>query len=246
MQEDKETGFYYCSPETNNTTNFFDIVNHEIELYSNKKGNTFIFEDFNARIKIEQESLIQDKFDDLFCIDTEIQIEPISRNSENMKLINNRVKEFLDICGINNLIVVTGRNVGDIYGKYTCHQRNGSSVVDYLITTHSSFNEISQFNVDDFCPMLSDHCPISAIIHFDFSHNNQQPMPTKMNQLEKRYIWNSNYDQTFSEVLSSPVFAGVVQGLSHKQICPIQLAQEIRDLIVEAADLCKIKNGKTK
>ena len=78
--------------------------------------------------------------------------------------------------------------------------------------------------------MLSDHCPISAIIHFDFSHNNQQPMPTKMNQLEKRYIWNSNDDQTFSEVLSSPVFADVVQGLSHKQICPIQLKQEIRDL----------------
>ena len=128
-QEDKETciGFYYCSPETCNATNFFEVVNREIELYNNK-NNTFIFGDFNARIKTEQETIIQDKFDDLFGIETEILMEPIPRNSEDIKIINNRGREFLDICRINNFTVVNGRKVGDIFGKYTCHQRNGSSV----------------------------------------------------------------------------------------------------------------------
>ena len=195
IQEDKETCicFYYCSPETCNATNVFEVVNREIELYNNK-NNTFIFGDFNARIKTEQETI-------------------------------NRGKEFLDICRINNLTVVNGRKVGDIFGKYTCHQRNGSSVVDYLISTHSSFKEITQFKVGDFSPTLSDHYPITAIIHYDLYHKDQQQAPTKMKQLENRYIWNTNNDQTFREVLSSSTFADKVKHLSHKQICPIQLAQ---------------------
>ena len=91
-QEDKETciGFYYCSPETCNATNLFEVVNREIELYNNK-NNTFIFGDFNARIKTEQETIIQDKFDDIFGIEIEI------------------LMEFLDICRIKNLTVVNGR-----------------------------------------------------------------------------------------------------------------------------------------
>ena len=68
---DVHLGFYYCSPETNNTSNFFEIVNHEMNLYNNK--NTFIFGDFNARIKTEEETIIQDKFDEVFGIETEIQ-----------------------------------------------------------------------------------------------------------------------------------------------------------------------------
>ena len=244
-QEDKEPSicFYYCSPETCSATNIFEVVDREIELYNNK-NNTFIFGDFNAGIKTEQETIIQDKFDDLFGIETEILMEPIPRNSEDMKIINNRGKEFLDICRINNLTVVNGRKVGDIFGKYTCHQRNGSSVVDYLISTHPSFKEITQFKVGDFSPTLSDHCPITAIIHYDLYHKDQQQTPTKMKQLENRYIWNTNNDQTFREVLSSSIFADKVKHLLHKQICPIQLAQEIRDLILEVADSCKIKKAK--
>ena len=41
-KEEIHLGFYYCSPEKNNTSNFFDIVSHEMELYNNKK-KTFIF-----------------------------------------------------------------------------------------------------------------------------------------------------------------------------------------------------------
>ena len=45
-------------------------------------------------------------------------------------------------------------------------------------------------------------------------------------------------------MLSSSIFADKVKHLSHKQICPIQLAQEIRDLILEVADSCKIIRAK--
>ena len=41
--QDKEVclGFYYCSPEVTNTSNFFEMVNHEVDLYNNKE-NTFL------------------------------------------------------------------------------------------------------------------------------------------------------------------------------------------------------------
>ena len=65
-----------------------------------------------------------------------------------------------------------------------------------------------------------------------------------MNQLEQRYIWNSNNDQSFHEVLSSPSFVAKVCLLSEKQACPKQLAQGIRDIIIEAADIGKIKKLK--
>ena len=122
-----------------------------------------------------------------------------------MKLINQRGKEFLDICRINNIIVVNGRKVGDILGKYTCHQKNGSSVVDYMVNTHNAFQKISHFKVGDVLPTLSDHCPITALIHVDMGLEIQQKKITKMNQLEQRYIWNSNNDQSFHKVLSSPM-----------------------------------------
>ena len=61
-----------------------------------------------------------------------------------------------------------------------------------------------------------------------------------MNQLE----WNSNSDQSFHEILSSPSFVAKVCLLSEKQACPKQLAQGIGDIIIEAADIGKIKKLK--
>ena len=134
--QDKEIclGFYYCSPEVTNMSNFVEVVNHEVDLYNNKE-NTFIFRDLNSLIKTENETIIQDKYGELFDIEIDVQTKPLSRNSEDMRLINQRGKEFLDICRINNIIVVNGRKIGDIFGKYTCHQKNGPSVVDYMVTT---------------------------------------------------------------------------------------------------------------
>ena len=240
MGKETRIGFYYCSPEINNTSSFFELVNHEVESFNNKE-NTFIFGDFNARIKTENETVMQDKFDELLGIETEIQIEPLFRNSEDMKIINQRGREFLDICRINNFIVANGRRIGDIFGKYTCHQKKGSSVVDYLISTYNAFKKNSFFKVGEISPLLSDHCPITAIISVEFEQESKQNNNTKMYQLEKRYIWNSVNDETFRERLSSPLSADKVHYLSETVVCPKQLALEIRNLIIEIADLCEIK-----
>ena len=46
------------------------------------------------------------------------------------------VTEMLDICIASRLRILNGRITGDICGLLTCHNRHGSSVVDYTIASH--------------------------------------------------------------------------------------------------------------
>ena len=62
---------------------------------------------------------------------------------------------------INNLKILNGRKIGDLTGKYTCHQYNRSSVVDYIIAELNIFNKINYFQVLPFTT-YSDHCQIVA------------------------------------------------------------------------------------
>ena len=126
-----EISSFYCSPEKKDST-FFETVSGEIDKFSNNK-NTYIFGDFNARIKNVCESIVQDKMDDTLGIEVEMENIPPTRNSQDMKSLNKRGHDFLDICRVNDLMIANGRAIGDLYGSYTCHQKKGSSVVDYLI-----------------------------------------------------------------------------------------------------------------
>ena len=62
---------------------------------------------------------------------------------------------------VNNLKILNGRKIGDFTGKYTCHQYNGSSVVDYIIAEPNIFEKINYFQV---LPLTtySDHSQIIA------------------------------------------------------------------------------------
>ena len=101
-EENCETrlGFFYCSPEKADS-NFFDTVNTEIEKFSNGR-NTFIFGDFNARTKTICENMIHDKHDESLGIQVEMMEIPPSRNSEDIKTVNKRGHDFLDICRVND------------------------------------------------------------------------------------------------------------------------------------------------
>ena len=75
-------GFYYCSPDYGDS-NFFEIVNGEINKLNNKE-NTLIFGDFNARTKTECENVVHDKYDE----DLGIHSEPICRSPATPKTLN--------------------------------------------------------------------------------------------------------------------------------------------------------------
>ena len=104
-------------------------LNDEINNFR-KKGTVLVQGDLNARTGVEQDFVTFDKLDNS---DSNCAEDLYSRNSED-KTTNKRGKELLDICKVNELLITNGRKVGDLFGKFTSHQWNGSALNDYLLT----------------------------------------------------------------------------------------------------------------
>ena len=92
--------------------------------------------DFNAYTSNLPDFIEGDKTDRDMGI--EIVSTPIPRNSEDSKCTNERGKDLLDLCKASDMLIVNSRKSGDIFGKYTSFQWNGSRVVDYVISERES------------------------------------------------------------------------------------------------------------
>ena len=228
-------GFYYCSPEKAES-NFHNIVNSEIEKYSNGQS-TLVFGDFNARTKTVCENIAHDKSDDYLGVNNKLETLPLPRNSEDMKIVNKRGKDFLDICRINDLTIANGRTTGDLFGKYTCHQKRGSSVVDYLLTPCKNLPNILSFKVGEHLPLLSDHCPITATLRLG-SNLRIDSEDNSMEMLPDTYIWNDDSAQTFQDTLSQEAFKHKVDNLLRKENLHMN---DIKELLQGAAKESNIK-----
>ena len=111
----------------------------------------------NARTNSLPDYIERDKSDDMFGITN--QEKPLPRNSEDRKTCPSD-DSILDLCKSLYFLIVNGRKSGDIFGKFTSFHWNGSSVVDYVITSMASFDRIRSMEVDNFYPWLSDHCAL--------------------------------------------------------------------------------------
>ena len=63
-------------------------------------------------------------------------------------------------CSDNQLYIFNGRTLGDFIGKYTCHTKRGSSIVDYFILSRSLSKAIFNMYVHDIS-LFSDHCMLT-------------------------------------------------------------------------------------
>ena len=150
-KEDIYLGTYYVSPGNNKNKknyDFFSAVNDEVTHFS-KKGLILLQGDLNGRTGQEKDYLEADKLDSQFCIEN--LDNQNMRNSED-KSKNTRGNELLDICKLNDMLILNGRTTGDIFGKFTCHNWNGSSVVDYFLAPNQFCDRISNFSVGKYIP----------------------------------------------------------------------------------------------
>ena len=97
-----------------------------------KNGDIIIQGALNGRTGEDLDFIEADKFETDLDIDDLNKDNQILRNSED-KVKNQRGEQCLDLCKLNDLLILNGRLTGDIFGKLTCHNWNGSSVVDYCI-----------------------------------------------------------------------------------------------------------------
>ena len=145
--DDIYIGFYYMSPmnQTKKTElSLFTTLNEETNRFKNE-GAVFILGDLNGRTATNTDFITHDTLDDTFGI--EYQTNLYQRNSEDTTA-NNRGGELLDFCKANDFLIANGRKSGDLFGKLTCHQWNGSSVADYLVT--SNIDQITRFRVGNY------------------------------------------------------------------------------------------------
>lgn len=106
----------------------FDNFEREIQKYDNL-GNVMIIGDLNSRIGTLYECLTNDNFNDHHS-DEFITIR--DRRSQD-KNTNNYGKLLLNLLNKSHMLVLNGRHVGDLNGKFTCTKYNGRSSIDMCI-----------------------------------------------------------------------------------------------------------------
>ena len=123
-KQDIYIGTVYLKPYKNNNDNSKKILELFEEILSfQKKGEVIVQGDFNARTNVDDDTITIDKFDDAFMIPTENLPQNIqSRNSEDSLAADHRGKELLELCKSLGLIILKGRKVGNLFGKYTSFQ----------------------------------------------------------------------------------------------------------------------------
>ena len=189
-------------------------VNKDIEKYA-KLGHIILLGDFNARTGTDQDT-INLELDHIKGIDSgslgseggffgEEGIIPFSRNSEDGKT-NQRGKEILEMCKNNDLCILNGRTVGDVFGAITCRRWNGCSVVDYCICSQELVHNVISFEVSPAYPWFSDHSAIQLHISI-FVNATSRVKKEHLGKLPDTFIWDSEAEIKTAHYFASEEFA---------------------------------------
>ena len=233
-------GTFYVSPHTFNVTeDFFKTFNDEIRVFR-EKGQVFVQGDLNARTANESDFIKYDKYDKMLTnYDNQIR-----RNFQDHKK-NMRGVELLDICKINDLMILNGRTTGDLFGSFTSHQWNGSSVVDYALTSNAYMENVLSFRVGPYLPWLSDHCSLHTTIRINNSWSINRTNDSKLMKLSPGFVWDKNSKNSFSDSLRSPPSQQNIRSLMEQnRLSTIDLANEIKKIMFENAKNCNLRINK--
>ena len=66
------------------------------------------------------------------------------RNNQDKKE-NNYGKKLNEYCIATHAFIANGRTIGDLQGKFTCHEIKGSNTVDYAIINEQLKNSVRTF-----------------------------------------------------------------------------------------------------
>ena len=139
-------------------------------MYYKEKGDVLTCGDFNACTADKLDVITHDtqKYLPLFDSYSVDNTTRVRRSHDTV--LDTRGKELLEFCIQNQLRIMNGRCLGDIFGHYTCFNPLGPSTVDYLLAAEKISKQLLSFKVSEFIPTLSDcHCKISWEISWQIS-----------------------------------------------------------------------------
>ena len=221
-------GTFYVSPQTKKEDeSFFKEFNDEVISFS-RKGPILIQGDLNARTASEKDYVDYDENDPFLFGESERQGFRNSQDSHK----NQRGGEVNDTCKLHNLLILNGRKTGDIFGKFTCHNWNGSSVVDYMISSDYFANNITHFSVGDYIPWLSDHCILKTKLDDRYSLPGEGVNDEELEKVHPGFVWNEKSAEIFRKNLKSlSTEVRIRTLLIDENPDPTALAESIKDIL---------------
>ncbi len=215
-----------------------------------------IFGDFNARTASEQDYIENDSPKCLPLFDSYKNDDTVRVRNSNDVVLDTRGKELFELCISNELRIVNGRCIGDIFGNFTCFNPLGQSTVDFLLTSESIFAQILYFKVSNFIPFLSDcHCKISweILAKYKDNYSNKTNTSTSKFPLKYMYIWTNDAGVKFQEALNSPTMQDKIKmflenSKSYTANDILKAVSDVENIILSAANmsLSKPKQKKNK
>ena len=237
----------YVAPEGSKYSNIqcFDILETDILNFMSNNYKVCLVGDFNAHTNngldftyvddnIQQTLNIENVIDDTLGICPLEQLGfPKERHNSDLSRTNNYGNRLLDLCIACDLYIGNGRLGQDrLLGCKTC---KGVLVVDYVILSPSLFQNVSDFAVLPFEPMISDaHNGIqfSLLCNEAVFHENDHTDT----QSVTRAKWNNAEAQIFVENLNSDKIASLISkidALSSDQA----VANDINNLNTECSSI---------
>ena len=188
--------FLYCPPANSvySTLDFYERLEQQVVRFLGKvtnEGDVHCLGDFNARTGEEEDGISDsDLINDLFCIGD--GYTPPRRTQD--KYMNESGRKMLNLCRTTGLKIVNGRTKSDHLGRVSFVNANGTSCVDYHLT--SCLDKIVDFELA--ARTESCHFPIVAKIKTTIERNSshRKKVSNKMFQhTVTKYFWNENERQ---------------------------------------------------
>ena len=166
----------------------------------------------------------------------------MERNSQD-KLVNKRGEDLLDLCKSLDLHIANGRKIGDPFGNYTCLKWNGNSVVDYLLTSNSIFDQVPTFKVGTFHPMLSDHCPL--FYNLEVPQNlDEIKKESLLKKAPRNFFWSDSENAKFLSSLKSEDNQKKLTSILYLDFKDTnEIVESVTNLLTEIAETTKIKQS---
>ena len=143
------------------------------------------------------------------------------------------------------MLILNGRKTGDLFGRYTCHNWNGSSVVDYVLSPNQFCNKISNFSVGKYIPWLSDHCIIKTTILLNDTFSRKTSVKNDLTTLLPGFAWDEESKTKYRDGLQSQdVTTKIHTLLRSPNPKPVELAVEIKKILMNNAKTTNLRPKK--
>ena len=247
--EDVYLGIVYIPPagSSREKKSNLDHFNHLLETTRKiESDHVILMGDFNARTKNLEDILTGEKDEvnmDQVGFFSKVRTQRMNQDPST----NSYGRSLTEYCIATGSYIANGRTIGDLQGKLTCHQHNGSSTVDYAIINETLTDYIQNFRILN-PDTGSDHSPIKLNITL------RQKLTEEKNdnsKLPPKILWNDVTKQSFEIKINSPSTLNKLNELNNKLSLKSdnvdEVLSELIDLITpESKKKHMTKRSKTK